>query len=587
MTADRQNHTGQLDGKGLAPGVGCGVAYRVEATQPSFYRLRISEAEVDSERARFEEAVRQARQQYLRDKQKLEQVLETDHSYIIEAHLLMLDDQDLLGQVERRITERLDTAENAVCHVAEKLLSAYESLEDEFFKDRGFDFQEVIDRILANLLKLVSEAESQPSEDVILVGSEIGLSTLARFPLGRVQGLVSARSGVNSHLAIIARSLQIPLVTGVDDLRDRIRTGDYLCVDGFRGVVEIGTSREFLQETRVRILERSEPSGHSVDEEPCLTLDGQRVRLLANTEFGAEVESALRFGAEGIGLFRTEFLFMSDAQGGEEEERQFRWYQKLAMTVSPLTADVRTLDVARGHDSRFAAGDEAGVLGLRGIRYSLSDRVRFQEQVRAIVRARKYGDLRIVLPMVSSVDELIKARALIDEAERHVGTADGGPIPVGVLIETPAAVWTLEAIAPLCEFLAVGTNDLIQYTLAAGRLNDEVAELYNPLHPAILKSLVRIHRVATEFGREVAVCGEMAANPLYAAVLVGLGYRKLSMTSFAIPRLKEVLRGTSAMVLSELCRELVVQRSLAEVGAFVDNHLLPEVGGDFAELRSQ
>jgi len=583
----RQNHTRQLEGKGLAPGVGCGVAYRVETTQPSFYRLRISEAEIDSERSRFEEAVRRARQQYLRDKQKLEQVLGTDHSYIIEAHLLMLDDQDLIGQVERRITERLDTAENAVCHVGEKLLSAYESLEDEFFKDRGFDFQEVIDRILANLLKLVSERESQPSEDVILVGSEIGLSTLARFPLGRVQGLVSGRSGVNSHLAIIARSLQIPLVTGVDDLRDRIRTGDYLCVDGTRGVVEIGSSREFLQETRLRVIERIEPSVQSVDPEPCQTLDGERVRLLANTEFGDEVDPALRFGAEGIGLFRTEFLFMSGAQEGDDEEKQFKWYQKLALTISPLTADVRTLDVARRYDSRFTAGDEAGVLGLRGIRYSLSDRGRFQEQVRAVVRARKQGDLRIVLPMVSSVDELIQARALIDEAERHVGAANGGPIPVGVLIETPAAVWTLEAIAPLCDFLAVGTNDLIQYTLAAGRLNDEVADLYNPMHPAVLKSLQRIHQVATELGRDVAVCGEMAANPLYAGVLVGLGYRKLSMTSFAIPRVKAVLRGTSAAVLSELCRELLVQRTLAEVATFVENRLLPEVGEGFAELRSQ
>ncbi len=574
-----------LMGTGLAPGVGCGVAYRVEPKQPTFYRIRITPDEVQAELDRLRSAVERARSQYHRDREKLEERLGSDHAHIIEAHLLMLEDRALLDEVERRIRERLDSSEKAVRYVADQLLAAYESLDDRFFKERGFDFREVIERLVANLLPLGPEGEVQPTEDLILVGSELGLGVLARFPLDLVRGLVVGKSGDTSHLAIVARSLRIPIVSGVVGLREQIATGDYLAIDGASGRVEIGVSSEFLEQVRSRSGVSPVSDSPRADREPCLTLDGERVFLYANAEFSREVEPALHLGAEGIGLFRSEYVYMMQRSGvSPNEDDEMDLFRSVGEAMGDHPVVIRTLDLAERNGAGFAAGEEVAALGLRGIRLSLRKPEVFRSQVRAILRAREYGDLRIVLPMVTSPDEVIQGRALIREAERELGISSGRAIPVGVLVEVPAAVFTLESIAPHCDFLAVGTNDLIQYTLAAGRLNEEIAYLYNPLHPAVLYSLKRILQVGNEFGLPVTVCGEMAAHPLHASVLVGLGYRRLSMTALSIPRIKETLRGVATHELAKQVSHLISLRSLEDIQAFVREHLVSKLGTLSTEL---
>jgi phosphoenolpyruvate-protein phosphotransferase (PTS system enzyme I) len=577
-----------LKGTGVAPGIGYGVAYRVEPKHPTFFRIRISSDEVPAELERFHSAVERARDQYQRDKETLEERLGSDHSHIIEAHLLMLEDRGLVEEVERRIRVHLDSSEKAVRHVADQLLSAYESLDDQFFKERGFDFREVIERLVNNLIPLAPEQEAQPTEDLILVGSELGLGVLARFPLESVRGLVVGKSGDTSHLAIVARSLQIPVVSGLGGLREHIATGDYLAIDGESGIVEVGASPELLERAKERatILAASAPI--PVDREPCITLDGERVYLLANAEFSREVEPAVQLGAEGIGLFRSEYVYMMQRGGarpGEDAETEL--FRSICSTMGHRPVVVRTLDLAERNGGGFFAGEEVAALGLRGIRLSLRKPEVFRPQVRAIVRARQYGDLRIVLPMVTSADEVVQGRALIREVEEELGVSASRAIPVGVLVEVPAAVFTLESIAPHCDFLAVGTNDLIQYTLAAGRLNEEIAYLYNPLHPAVLHSLQRIVQVGEDLGLPVTVCGEMAAHPLHASVLIGLGYRRLSMTALAIPRVKQRLRQVSAGKLAAQVSELIGLRSLEDIQAFVKEHLAADLEPLATELPSR
>jgi phosphoenolpyruvate-protein phosphotransferase (PTS system enzyme I) len=564
-----------FEGKGLAPGVAWGVAYRIEPRHPDYFRIRIAREEIEAEVARFRQAIARTREQYLVDKRKFEAVVGTEHSYIIDAHLLMLEDRLLLEEIERRIAELLDSPEKAIRHVADELLAVYDSLEDSFFRERAFDFEEVIDRILANLTELGSDQEPAIEEDLILVGSEVGLSVLSRFPLGRVKGLVLTRGGETSHIVIVARSLRIPVVSGIENLRERIRTGDLLLADGNRGRVEVNVPAEDAGRYVSEIGLAGTPPPLGGDREPCTTADGERVFLYANMEFLGEVAPAFDLGAEGIGLFRSEFFHLSRSGGSSDEEHEFLLYRQVAEAAGERPVVIRTLDIARQSDSRSSAGEEVAALGLRGIRLSLRRPEVFRAQVRAIVRARGFGDLRIVLPMISSVDELIQGRALIGEVEDEVG--GGEPrIPVGVLLEVPAAILTLEAIAAHCDFLAVGTNDLIQYLLAAGRLNEEISDLYNPLHPAVLQSLYRVVEVAGKTNLSVTVCGEMAAHPLHASILVGLGYRCFSMNAFAIPSIKATLRAYEASALRDLTAELLGLAALRDIEKFVGENLRPD-----------
>lgn len=573
------NHRHQpetLQGKGLSPGEGWGVAYRVEPRQPAFYRLRITPEEVSTELRRFREAVARARELYAADKQRFESLVGTDHSYIVDAHLLMLEDRELLDEIEARVSRRLDSPERALRHVADRYLAAYRSLRDDFFRERALDFEEVIGRILSYLAELAPEGQVEPTEDLILVGPEVGLSVLARFPFERIRGLVTTRGGETSHVVIIARSSGIPVVGGIDDLASRIDSGDHLFVNGTTGTVEIGVQpRDRGRDGALPV--RAEPRVPTAPAAgPCHTVDDQRVLLLANTEFRHEVRASLKLGAEGIGLFRTEFICLRRGSTRVDEDEHYAVYRALAQDGGGRPIVIRTLDLSE-RGPQVDAG-EGAALGIRGIRLSLTRPADLKAQLRAIVRARRHGDLRVVLPMVTSLDEVLTVRALLRDIERKLEIPASDSIPLGVLLEVPAAVLTLDTLAPAVDFLSVGTNDLIQYTLAAGRFNHQIAHLYNPLHPAVLRSLGRIVKIAEEQQRPVMVCGEMAANPLQLCVLIGLGYRQLSMNPLAIPAVRELVSRIRAGELENWVSRILGLGTVQEIQQFVDSSF-PTIAG--------
>jgi phosphotransferase system enzyme I (PtsI) len=565
----------RLVGVGISPGVAYGIACRIEPQHPSFYPIRISVDEIDTELARFKKAIDESRRQYLVDKKKFEAAVGKEHSFIIDAHLSILQDRQFLKEIEKRVRKKLESPERALKHVSEKLLTVYHSLDDPFFRERSSDFEEVVDRIVANLMELGLSQVQETPQKLILAAPEIGLGVLAQYPLDKVKGIVLTHAGRTSHVAIVARSYGIPVVSGIQNIQERIETGDLLIVDGTRGIVEIGVTAEGAESVGLEAVDEvAELERLAPDQGPCITTDGHRILLYANTEMSGEVKPALEMGAEGIGLFRTEFIYLRQRSGLLNDEEHTELYRRLAEEVGTRTAVVRTFDISEGgkDESDFGAGEERASLGLRGIRHSLKYPDLFRAQIRAINRAREYGSLRIVLPMVTSVDEVVQSLALIREVEQESLTSGRSlaPVSVGVLLEVPAAVLTLEAIASKVDFLAVGTNDLIQYTLAAGRMNDEVAYLYNPLHPAVLGSLRRIAEIAEKLAVEVTVCGEMAANPVYAMVLVGLGFKHLSMTPRAIRGVKDRLLGTSMRNLKSKVERLLELAGQEEIEDFVN-----------------
>lgn len=577
----QRNESGRrLVGTPLSPGIGAGRAYRIEQHAPDFHRLYLSAAEAPRELERLQEALAKSREQLVRIKERFEQQLGKEHSYIIDAHRLILEDREFLDQIRSKIRDHLYGPERAVWEATEEWLAVYRTLTDPFFRDRGSDLEEVARRIVANLGESgPPRQEEQSSEDLILVGPEIGLSDLASFPLAQVKGLVSTRGGQTSHITIIARVHRIPAVSGVREVEGNIRTGDEMIVDGSEGVVLVqpsaGERRDFQVLLREEQRRSSELEG---DFRPSSTADGRVVSVLANTDMEDEATVAFDLGAEGIGLFRSEFVYMGEMSGPVRFEEQLSIYRRLARLTGPRPAVIRTLDMGTEDHPYFTRlAGEGPVLGLRGIRLSLDRPQLFRDQARAIVSARREGNLRILLPMISSADELVTARELIREVEREVSEKTGfepeSPIQVGAMIEVPSAVLVLDGICRHADFVSVGSNDLIQFTLAVDRSSDLLSPLFNPLHPAILKSLERVARVASRNRIPAYVCGEVAAQPLYAYLLIGMGFQRLSMNPFAIPTVKKRIREMVYEEARERIRELLRFSTIQEVERFVKREM--------------
>ena len=561
---------------GLSPGVAIGTAYEVEPQSAAFHPIGIASEEVSGEVRRLHAALKESRRQLQQAKEKFKAELGQEPSYIIDVHLLILEDHQLLGEIEKKIQEELQSPERAVREAAQNWISVYRSLDDPFFRERGSDVEEVVERIIGNLLELDSHRHDGLPEDLILVVSEVSLFLLAEYPLERVKGLIVKRGGTTSHGIIIARSYHIPVVSGTQNFREMIRTGDTLIVDGTSGVVIVRPSGKEIRSYQARIRKEKKRQLTLVgDQEPCVTSDGRQIFLYANVEIDSEVPVGLKLGGEGIGLFRSEYIYMKDKKQPVSEEEQFKIYKNLAREVGNRPAIIRTLDFGEERHPYFSPilGESETALGLRGIRLSLRYPEIYRSQIRAILRASQYGNLKIVLPMISSVDEVVEARELI-EAARDELVQEGVPvnqeIEIGIMVEVPAAIILLEALCAQADFLAVGSNDLIQYTLAAGRADDRISDLFNPLHPAVLKSLYRVAQVAVKADSMALVCGEIASHPVYARLLIGMGFQHLSMSPFAIPEVKGRLRETSYLEAAALVEDVLRQPTLGEVEGYVD-----------------
>ncbi len=537
----------KLYGLKVSPGLGMGkVCVIGEALKAP--RWRVSPEQVPAELQRLEDAIAKARQELQSIRDDLRERVGKREADIFDAHLLFLDDPYLGDGIRKKVTQDHLNVEAALEDVIQESARRLSSVKDGYLRERAQDILDVGERLLHYLLGEKQRCLVDEESDLVLVADQLKPANTAHLDRNKIKGVVTERGGPTSHAAILARSLGVPMVTGIRQIVEKATLGSLAIVDGYRGQVILNPLARDIELFRRR---REELALQFAEEEQLkalesTTADGRRVHLLANIASDEEVNLALAKGAEGIGLYRTEIHFL-DREELPREEEQFEHYRRVVEKMAPRPVVIRTLDLGGDKMARFfpIPPEDNPYLGLRAIRISLAFPDLFLEQLRALLRAGRYGDLRILLPMVTTVEEVEEARGLLEKAKeqlRNRGEKYAERVPLGAMIEVPSAAVIVRDLLKVVDFLSVGTNDLIQYTLAVDRSNVEVSRLYEALNPAVLRLLADLRAAAEEAGKEIGICGEMAGDTRYTALLVGLGYTELSMSPFFIPQVKRVVR---------------------------------------------
>jgi phosphotransferase system enzyme I (PtsI) len=548
--------TSILVGIAASPGIAIGRCWSVDRRRVRTPKRRLGPDEVDGELSRLRTALELSDLQLAEVKEKVEVTEATrgapEHAAIIDMHRMMLKDEMLVHEAQRFIREERLNAEWAVKRAVRKIKGAFHEHADEYFKERRADMDYVGERIIKNLLGQAPDVDEVPPEGAIVVAHDLSPADTALLLHERkVAGFVTDAGAKTSHTAIIARALEVPAVVGVGRITALAGRGDWVVVDGSRGVVVISPTPEERADYEAAQARYRAEEVQLLRTRDLLarTKDDVTVRLAGNIEFAEEVPSLLSHGGEAVGLYRTEFLFLGRNDLPSEEE-QYEDYRGILEALAPRPVTIRTFDL--GGDKlppglRIPAENPA--LGLRAIRYSLRQPDMFRVQLRALLRASVKGQLKVMFPMISGVAELRAAKKVLEEVRADL-EAEGVPvraeIPVGIMIELPSAALIADRLARECDFFSIGTNDLIQYTIGIDRQNKDVAYLYKPLHLAVLRMLKNICEAARSAGIPVSMCGEMAGEPVNALVLVGLGVSELSMNGTSIPFVKRVLRAGRA-----------------------------------------
>jgi phosphotransferase system enzyme I (PtsI) len=585
----------KLQGVPASPGIAVGRVLRLdERGRHQFYYIGVSAAQARMEVRRLRAALEEARNQLRDIKVRLAEELGYEHSFILDAHLLMLEDPRLIQELENEIRTRRVNAEWAVRSVADRAITVYKQVSDPYLRERTSDLEDVATRLLTILSGHDKFDLSKLDQDVIIVAKNIWPSTVAELDFGHVLGFATNTGGLTAHSAIIARSLRIPAVVGLHDVTRLAKTGNLIVVDGVAGEVVLRPTKSVLnaylekreREDRYRVRNGAQAAGQSAE-----TIDGVRMTLRANVELPTEIESLGLFGAEGIGLYRSEFLFLNRLPELPGEDEQYEVYRKLAEATGEPGANIRVFDL--GGDKLTLAGFEAEqnpALGLRAMRLSLKVEHVFRTQLRAVLRANLHGHLRVVLPLISTITELRDAKRIIADVKQQLADAQiehNADLPIGVMIEVPAAALMADVFAREADFLSVGTNDLIQYILAVDRANENVAHLYQPLHPAILRTIAHLVRVAEAAQVPLELCGEMAADPLQAIALIGLGIRTLSLVPGSIPLVKNAIRSVEFDRVRSLMKEAMKLTSSTEVEDLLARELPHQAPRFFAAWSSR
>jgi phosphotransferase system enzyme I (PtsI) len=567
-----------LRGVGASPGLAVGRAFTVDRRRVKTPKRHIAREDVEAEIARFDAALAASHEQLERVKKKLAEREGEDHFHIIEAHQLILHDEHMVDPTRRRIREEKVNAEWALRRTVEDIKVIFDAIEEDYFRERRSDIDFVGDRILRNLLG-VDAGPAMPPPGAVVVAHDLSPADTAHLHRASCLGFCTDVGGKTSHSAILARAFEIPSVVGLENITEHVSSGDLIIVDGLRGEVIIRPTPEQVEDYRRRG-QRHQTFVHELLKNrdlPAETEDGARVRLYANIELTEEVPSSLEHGAEGIGLYRTEFLFL-DRTDLPREEEHFLHARGVLKRVAPYPCTFRTFDLGGDKVAPFASlGDEANpALGLRSIRLCLRERKLFKAQLKGLLRASVHGRMRIMFPMISGVGELREAKEVYEDAKQEL-TREGKPfdpkLPLGIMVEMPAAVMIADLLAKEADFLSVGTNDLIQYALAIDRVNEHVGYLYHPLHPAILRMVRYVVDAGHAAGVRVGMCGEMAGEPMFALVLLGLGLDELSMNSTAIPVVKSVLRGTTLQAARQLAEQALALPTAQEIEALVQEQM--------------
>jgi len=561
-----------VEGLGVSRGVGVGKAVCLRSRVGEIYRFPLPASEVEAEIERFHEAVRRSQEDLRKLHHAVSRDIGDDLGAIFEAHLLLVQDGSLTDGVVDRIRDEKVNAEWAVYRTIEELSERFSRIEDEYLRERHEDLRDV-GRHLIQALQGVSHHElSEIEGDVVVVADDLTPAEAVRLGRQNVRGFALETGGRTSHTTIIARSLNLPLVCGLAGVSEMVTDEDPVIVDGEKGQVILHPSREALDgyRRRRRDLAEEEAAALATRELAAVTRDGVAIQLMANIDLPEEIDDVRRFGAAGIGLYRSEFLYIERSPDLPDEEDHVDTYRRLVEAAAPHPAVIRTYDLGGRKLARevMATEESNPVLGLRGIRLTLARKDVFRTQLRAIFRAALFGDLRVMLPLVSTLEEVRSFRAFADEVCDEL-EREGAPfqrnVKLGVMIEVPSAALIADHLAREVDFFSIGTNDLIQYAMAVDRNNEHVANLYQPLHPAILRMLRSVILAAEQEGIGVSVCGEMAADPRYAALLVGLGLRRLSVSPRVVPLIKTRLRELSVRDFEDLALSCLDLATAADV----------------------
>ena len=560
-----------LKGIPASGGVAIGKGFFLNRVLPRSVRSTVGREQVDEEVVAFQRAVARSREQILLIRDGVADT-SSEHHQILSVHLALLEDSMLVDQTVRTIRENQFTADWAFNKVLQNLLETFHRIEDPYLRERGHDLRQIGHRVLENLAGRPVDSIAAIRDPVVIVAHDLSPADTAQILKSPVLGFATDVGSRTSHTAITARSLGIPAVVGVEGATEEYRSAETVIVDGEEGVVVFDPTEEVVreyQERRKAYAQRTRDLAKFA-RLPTVTRDGKTLLLLANIEFPEEADVALRSGAFGVGLYRTEFLFLNRKDLPSEEEH-FRTYRKVAEKFVRHPVTIRTFDL--GGDkfaSQLELAEEMNpAMGLRAIRFCLKEKEIFKPQLRAILRASMYGKVRMMFPMISGVGELREAMAVVEEVRgelRRRRIPYDKEMPIGIMIEIPSAAIVSDLLAREVKFFSIGTNDLIQYSLAIDRVNEHVSYLYEPLHPAILRLIRRVVEAGHDAGIPVSMCGEMAGEPIYSYALLGLGLDELSMNAAAIPRVKRILRKSVAYEAKEFAGALLLHATAAEIG---------------------
>lgn len=566
-----------------SPGIAIGRAFVLNRFHVCILKQEIPSQKVRDEIQRFDDAIELTKKRMLETVKNSVKSMENNLDYILHPQIQLLEDPSIIDATRQLIEKEKVNGEWALKYTYDKLTVRFKAIKDPFYRDRLRDFEAVINSVLQAMTGVLNDDIDSIQEPVVVVAHELSPFDAIRLSSSKILGFVTEVGGKTSHTGIIASSLHLPALVGVQKVTRFVQTGDIVIIDSFSGRLLLHPSQksfEFYNKRRQDYIFfdkklESEEAGLAAE-----TKDGVRVYLKGNVESSHDIKSAIDHGAEGIGLFRSEYLFMNRGSFPSDEE-QFQEYKKVAEEIAPNHAVIRTLDI--GGDKVPVSWDEEveanPALGLRAIRYCLTYKQILSTQLRAILRASHYGKLRIMYPMISGVEEVMRANQILEKEKRSLKKQKipfDENIKVGIMVEVPSVALTLAHFAPYVDFVSIGTNDLIQYLLAVDRGNEKVAMIYEPLHPAVIRTLQIIIRAANESNIPVSVCGQMSADPVYSYLLTGMGkVDDLSMESHSIPKVKKFLRAISSEDARNDVAKIMQMSRVKDIRKYLVNKLSP------------
>lgn len=577
----------RFTGIAASPGIAIGTLRIIDRRRSAITEYTVLPETVAHEVDRLTKAIAATRTELEALRSHLNETSAGDHLFFIETHLMILADERLISETASIITTGLINAEGALRRTLQRYREVFAGIDDPYLRERIYDVETVIERVLRCLTGESVEQLPQHEERIIITAHDITPADMLQINRENVLAIITEIGGRTSHTAILARALELPLVVGVDGISELPLDGAQVIVDGTSGIVIVNPDCDALQSflSRKQHYEHMESELLKSAQLPAITLDGRSMQLRGNVEIPEEGSSILKHGGAGVGLYRTEILFMNRAEMPDEEE-QFSVYRSMLNAVAPHPLTIRTLDAGGDKllDGMDSLVEQNPALGVRAIRLSLAMPLEFKKQLRAILRVSAEGPIRIMFPMISGLEEVRSARKLLEEAKFELEAAGiiyDRQIQVGVMIEIPAAVTVADLLAREVDFFSVGTNDLIQYLLAIDRTNEQLYHMYQPLHPAVLRSLRQIVQAAHSAGITACLCGEMAGEPLYLPVLLGLGFDELSMGVGSLLRVKQILRRCSSQRAVQIANGCFNFVTAAEVEMYLNQQITLDVAESF------